>query len=225
MVLLCSIVVQAGVFLEPLNQSDKIYRGRTPRANEIKRLTDTGINTVLIFKDQKKTEVDDEIDNLVARGFDPKRIIHIPFLWKNIVSEKLACEQTVQALQILRRIQNSKSDKLFFHCTVGEDRTGLLAALFDQIMNGTPQSDSYIRNMCMKGYAGGNTEKPEHVSDAVDQYLSPLYFKLSKMIEQGDLSMQKMSKSVCAKIEAMTFDTQYERCGQVVEKMKEAGAK
>lgn len=190
----------AGVFLEKLQGTDRIYRSRAPKATEMGALVNTGITSVLIFKNQIKTEVDEEIQQLTAAGISRRKIYNIPFLWKGIPSDEAACGQVIDALKILVRVQHSNSDKIVFHCSVGEDRTGLLAGLITQILQVENTEMSYENQMCAKGYAGGNPHKPKAVSAAVDKYLTPLYFEMSRMIEQGLISESKLDKKVCKQL-------------------------
>lgn len=209
----------AGVFLEPLQGSDKIFRGRAPKSTELRQMTKAGITTVLIFKNQTKTEVDDEINQLISAGFNEGKIHHVPFLWKDITSEKTACEQIITSLNILKNVENSEDDKILFHCTVGEDRTGLLAGLMTQLLEQEDAELSFQNQMCAKGYAGGNTSKPPRVSQAVDRFLTPLYYKISQLIQSGELNLtdldSRTSRKVCKKIATIDISDNFKTCEQL----------
>ena len=211
-------VSNAGVFLEPLQGSEKIFRGRAPKTTEYRQMRKVGITSVLIFKNQTKTEVDDEINQLIAAGFNEGKIHHIPFLWKDIASEKTACEQIITSLNILKDVENSQDEKILFHCTVGEDRTGLLAGLMTQLLEQEDMQLSFQNQMCAKGYAGGNTSKPARVSQAVDQFLTPLYYKISQLIQSGELNLSRLndrtSKMICKKIGEIDISEQFKTCEQ-----------
>ena len=213
-ILLYSNLSFAGVFLELLPGTDKIFRGRAPKATEMNILVETGITTIVIFKNQLKTEVDDEITSLTAVGISKKKIYHIPFLWKDVRSEQLACEQVIQALGVLAKVERSANDKVLFHCTVGEDRTGLLAGLMTQLLDQEDANQSYINQMCAKGYAGGNPSKPKNVSLTVDKYLTPLYFKISTLIQQGRLSRSHLDKKLCAEISTLDTESNQKTCSE-----------
>lgn len=200
-VILIQNLAIAGVFLEQLPASQQIYRGRAPKKFEIKQMKEVGITSVLIFKNEVKTEVNDEITQLLQNGFNRNKIYHIPFLWKDIKSEALACEQVLTALDILVKVSSSSQDKILFHCTAGEDRTGLLAGLVSQLLAGNSSKEAFKTEMCEKGYAGGNKNKPTHVSKTVDRYLTPIYFKISKMIEEGQIDLHHLDKKICKQIE------------------------
>ena len=205
----------AGVFLEPLLGTEQIFRGRAPKASEMKTLVDAGITSVLIFKNQLKTEVDEEINQLISVGINKRKIHHIPFLWKDITSEKLACEQVVEALTILQKVQTSVNDKILFHCTVGEDRTGLLAGLMSQLLKQEDIESSFINQMWSKGYTGGNKTKPHNVSLAVDKYLTPLYYKISQLISDCQLTADSLNKNVCKKISTINVENIIKTCDQL----------
>lgn len=216
--LLVSLTVSnafAGVFLEPIDEAQKIYRGRAPKSTEMKKLIKKGITTVIIFKNQTKNEVDQEIEQLIAAGIDSEKIHNIPFQWKDIESEKLACVQVIEALNIMQQVSESEDDKVLFHCTVGEDRTGLLAGLMSQLLNQDDTASSFVNHMCTKGYAGGNLNKPKHVSQAIDKYLTPLFYKISRLIEQGALNAESLNKRVCRNIEKMDVEDSLKTCEQV----------
>lgn len=210
-----SIKVVAGVFLEPIEGSAHVFRGRSPKADEIQQMVDKGINSVLIIKNQTKNEVDEEISLLTAAGISPQKIYHIPLLWKDITSEVETCEQILTALNILQQAENSTDDQILFHCTVGEDRTGLVAGLFYQLLNQKSVEISYKTQMCKKGYAGGNFRKPKSVADLVDKNLTPLYFKISKFIEDGELDFNKIDLNICKNISDVDVSETLKTCKQM----------
>lgn len=213
-IVLLSSVSFAGVFLQKLPQSDKIFRGRAPKPNEINQMKKKGITSVLIFKNQTKDEVDAEIKQLKKSGFNPNKIHHVPFQWKDFKSEKLACEQTIEALKILAEVQKSENDKILFHCTVGEDRTGLLAGLMTQLLTESTSTDAYMNEMCLKGYSGGNTAKPIDVQKSVDKYLTPLYFKISEQIQTGRLTIDNLNKNICK--ELSSTESHLQPCAELI---------
>lgn len=110
-----------------------------------------------------------------------------------------ACEQVVDALSILKKVKQ-KNGKIFFHCTAGEDRTGMLAGLY--LMIEEKQSADYVfkNEMCARGYSNGNTHKPWMVTGAIQKELTPLFLALVEKIN----SSGKLSKKDCTslKVEA-----------------------
>lgn len=163
-----------------------VLRGSEP-AKKVSELKAYGVDEVIIFKSQTKTEVDEELVALKALAIKSH---HIPFKWKGLESPQVACEQIVKALQIIRRAQKANRT-VFFHCTVGEDRTGLLAGLLAMENDGITSEAAWKEEMCANGYADGNKQKPWHVSSAIHKELTPLFFALAAKIAAGEtLSMK-----------------------------------
>ena len=88
------------------------------------------VGAVLIFKNATTGghDVDDEIATLRERGLPAGQVAHIPFKWKDIGPFKEPCAQVVDALKFIDT-NLAAGKKTLFHCTVGEDRTGFLAAM------------------------------------------------------------------------------------------------
>ena len=206
----------AGVFLERVANNPRVYRGRAPKPEEYKKLIKKGITTVIIFKNQNHSEVDDEIAGLEKLGMSPEKIYHIPLPWKDIPSETQACEQVIQALAIVSQVEASAQDKVFFHCTVGEDRTGLLAGLSAQLLGLRDQPSSYLKEMCNKGYASGNLHKPTDVSESVERSLTPLYLKISSLIVSGQLTRSNLNPEVCKNLPMLNTESHLSTCGEIL---------
>lgn len=173
-------------------EAGRIYRGAQPgkKTTELKAL---GVSDVIIFKTQSTTEVDKEILSLTELGI---QIHHIPFRWKDLESPAQSCEQLIQALQILKA--NREAGKVsFFHCTVGEDRTGLLAGMWRMLDDGATRDEVWKNEMCAHGYADGNYAKPKEVAAAVHAGLTPLFFALSSKIAKGELTLDTLDAKVC----------------------------
>ncbi|MBY0517258.1 MAG: dual specificity protein phosphatase family protein [Bacteriovoracaceae bacterium] len=165
-----------------------VLRGSEP-TKEIQQLSDYGIKEVIIFKNPTKTEVDAELAEL--KNFKIKAH-HIAFKWKDIENMQEACEQVVSALQIIKKAQRAGSP-IYFHCTVGEDRTGLLAGLFRMTHDRISTEQAWSQEMCPRGYADGNKNKPRMVTSAIHKQLTPLFLALAEKIE----SSEELSKSSC----------------------------
>lgn len=158
-----------------------ILRGPQP-GKKLSELADYGIEEVIIFKSQTKNEVDQELAELKNLGIKSH---HIPFRWKDLGSVQVACEQTVKALQLLRKAHKA-SRTVFFHCTVGEDRTGLLAGLWRMEQENLSTEEAWQSEMCERGYADGNRKKPWVVTKSIHQELTPLFLALAEKIEAGE---------------------------------------
>jgi hypothetical protein len=157
-----------------------------------------GVKSVLVFKNQTGTGTDvaDEVARFEAAGL---HVDQIPFEWKDFANFKDPCEQTVAALQILAKSVSARK-KIFFHCTVGEDRTGYLAGLHRLLResSATPRT-MFSEEMCERGYGSGNPLKPYFaVVQKLDTQLTPLFLKMAYLIESGKLTTKNLSTAVCA---------------------------
>lgn len=170
----------------------QVFRGREPK-KLVNELPDIGITDVIIFKNEVKTEVTEEIEALKGLGIMHH---HVPFRWKDFMSMEEACGQVVRALNILRKVK-SRGGKVFFHCTAGEDRTGMLAGLYRMLEEGASQKKIFRSEMCARGYGDGNPNKPYNVTSAIQKELTPLFLSLAEKIENGDWSSGKLTKKSC----------------------------
>jgi len=181
----------------------RVFRGSEPIGKE-KQLVRLGVTDVLIFKNQTKAEVDTEKKNLKALGFSDQQIHHIPFEWKRNANEKLQCERLIKALSILVDVYQTEDRAVFFHCTVGEDRTGLLAGLFEQLIEkDKSQAQIFQTQMCERGYEAGDENKPQNVVSEIRAGLTPLYLKVSSLIRSGEISLQRLDARVCSQVVGM----------------------
>lgn len=178
-----------------------VLRGMTPRsADDYGDLVDAGVGAVLVFKNATGVnDVGDEVTELTGpRGLPASRVVNIPFKWKDIGPFTGACTQTVDALKfIAANVEAGK--KTYFHCTVGEDRTGLLAAVQRLLNEPTLRADrAWDEEMCERGYGAGNPLKPYFVTGALDRGLTPLYRKLAFLVATGKLKASSLDASVCS---------------------------
>lgn len=178
-----------------VDREGQVFRGKEPR-KLVSELPGLGITDVLIFKNEIKDEIQKELLGLKEVGISSH---HIPFLWKDFPSMQSACEQVVDALSIIRKVKQ-QNGKIFFHCTAGEDRTGMLAGLYRMIEE--KQSADYVfqNEMCARGYSNGNKRKPWMVTGAIQKELTPLFLALVEKINSNG----KLAKKDCAslKVEA-----------------------
>lgn len=178
-----------------------IVRGMRPRTEkDIDELLEIGITDVLIFKDSSSndTSTPEEIQMLRSKRVSNKRIHIIPFKWKDVGSFETACLQTIQALKIMKTITESKSRNLFLHCTVGEDRTGYLSALYKILFQDKKPTLAWREDMCENGYANGNPKKPQFVVDEIHNNISPVFQKMLHKIKYGYISADNLDESECS---------------------------
>jgi hypothetical protein len=189
----------------------KIIRGAQPlgKENELKKL---GVRQVLIFKNQTQSEVDRQKSNLLKLGYTEQQIIHIPFKWKEFESQKKQCQMIISGLKVLRQAYLSPHKTTYLHCTVGEDRTGVLSALFRRLVTQESTSEVFENEMCQRGYEAGNTKKPYSVVHSIRRELTPLFLKLAHLIDENQLNLNNLSSSVCDQIETIAVDSKSWKC-------------
>lgn len=175
-----------------VDREGHIFRGREPK-KLITELKDFGITDVLIFKNDVKGEVEQEIAGLRSLGIRP---FHIPFRWKEFASMEEACGQVVDALNLLYKVKQN-GGAIFFHCTAGEDRTGMLAGLYRMLEENLSSAKAFRYEMCNRGYSDGNAHKPGLVTGAIQKELTPLFVALSQKVESGAWTLGRISKRSC----------------------------
>ncbi|KHD89222.1 MAG: hypothetical protein OM95_05255 [Bdellovibrio sp. ArHS] len=170
-----------------------VIRGKAPaNKKQMAELLALGVEEFLIFKNETKGEVAKQILTLQSLGLAQNDITHIPFLWKDLHDFKSSCQMTIQALRTIEKaLQNNKS--IYFHCTVGEDRTGYLAGLWG-LWAGTYKTvrQSVREELCARGYEAGNPRKPyPNVVFKIRETLTPTYLKMTILL--GHAKKQRLS--------------------------------
>lgn len=175
-----------------VDKDGNVFRGKEPKAL-VDELAHFGISDVIIFKNEVKDEVTKELSALKVLGIKSH---HIPFRWKAYPSMQEACEQTVEALNIIHKVKQVNG-KVFFHCTAGEDRTGMLAGIYRMLEEKAPKDKIFKEEMCARGYSDGNAHKPGMVTGAIQKELTPFFNALSAKVESGEWKLGKLSKKSC----------------------------
>lgn len=188
-----------------------VYRGSQPVGKE-DQLVKLGITDVLIFKNQIKDEVNQEIENLKAAGLQKSHIYYIPFEWKIGANEVDQCRRTISALEILLRVYSTENRSIYFHCTVGEDRTGLLAGLFRQLIEDGNRDQIFESEMCKKGYEAGDKGKPPQVIKQIRAVLTPLYMKISNAITRNEITTENLNENFCNSVESIKLEEPLLKC-------------
>jgi protein tyrosine/serine phosphatase len=167
-----------------------IFRGAQPnsKTGELKKL---GIQEVLIVKRQTANEVDVERERLRDLGIHAD---YIPMDW-NHADVKLLCNQVVEAVQFLQAQKRARK-KTYFHCTMGQDRTGAVAGLFRMVDQGWSASRAFKEEMCPHGYSDGAKGKPARIITEIEKSLTPIFLALSK-----SLTPQGLNASACNRVE------------------------
>lgn len=190
-----------GFSLPNLHQVDRegfVYRSMSPD-KEMSTLQSLGIKNVLIFKNQTRKEVDKEILELRKLKIS---YLHIPFLWKDIENYSQACQQIVAGIQFVKKSIEQKK-KVLFHCTVGEDRTGILSGLFTMLNESKSAEQVFREEMCEKGYGKGNPFKPYKVTSAIRSDLTPLFLAIAKRITESQVSLSDINESLCHELKVV----------------------
>lgn len=178
-----------------VDREGHIFRGKEPK-KLVKQLADIGITDVLIFKNEVKTEVTTEIADLRALGIRPH---HIPFRWKAFESMQKGCEQVVDALNLIYNTK-ARNGSIYFHCTAGEDRTGVLAGLYRMLEENLSTNQVFKAEMCARGYSDGNPNKPGMVHGAIQKELTPLFIALAVKIEKREWVLGRINKASCRQL-------------------------
>ena len=177
----------------------QVIRGKAPaNAQQMQELIDLGVSEFIIFKNDVKGEVEKEKQTLKDLGIAPRSITHIAFPWKDLHDFKSACTMTVKALKTIETAV-AKNKSLFFHCTVGEDRTGYLAGLWG-LWAGTYTSvpQSVQEELCARGYEAGNKDKPyQNVVLKIRETLTPTYLKMVMVLADARNRGLDLNPSLC----------------------------
>jgi hypothetical protein len=176
--------------------TDQIYRSAAPQKH-VTTLPQAGFTHVLIFKNELKNEVTSEIKDLQNVGIPMANIYHIPFKWKDLDTLENSCEQVITALGYLAQVERSRSHKILFHCTAGEDRTGALAGLYRMLYHKWKIDRAFMDEMCKHGYEAGDKGKPPMVVAAVRNEITPVFLAVASLILDGKISFSNLNPKVC----------------------------
>jgi hypothetical protein len=179
----------------------RVLRGMAPHTPaEYAELTSAGVGRVLLFKDPEPNTPPDRTDIVLEeKTLAPLGIeaVNVPFKWRDFTDFETPCTQTIDALRALKAsIDESKS--AYFHCTVGEDRTGYLAGLFRMLREGRSHEDVFVHEMCEHGYSAGDPQKPfAHVVERIDADLTPVFTKMAFKIARGEIAWDHLDAGTC----------------------------
>jgi protein-tyrosine phosphatase len=179
----------------------RVYRGMRIRnkedATNLQQVI--GMTDVLIFRAASTgVGVDEELQILAELGLSKSSVTHIPFEWKQFPSFKVACQQSLEALRLMRESVKTAGKSLYLHCTVGEDRTGYIAALYNMIYLGWSEDRAFKEEMCARGYADGNPIKPAEVSEIIHSAVTPVFLKMSHLARTQPQRMKAFDATLCA---------------------------
>jgi protein tyrosine phosphatase (PTP) superfamily phosphohydrolase (DUF442 family) len=195
-----------GVTIANAHQVDAegyVFRSMAPKLEsdyaELRRL---GIASVLIFKNDRDGTVQQEMDRLNAAGILAE---HIPMEWMDYRDFQEPCELTIAALKFLLAAR-SEGRKVLAHCTVGEDRTGYLAALYRLLTENQDAKTLFLEEMCERGYEQGDAAKPfTPFVPKMRLALTALYARMAEWIRRGEISATNLDARVCQTDVGITF--------------------
>lgn len=188
-----------------LGNTHEVYRGegRLIRGHEpgkkVDELQKIGVTDVLIYKVERRNEVSREIEALKKIGIKEERIHHVDMDWQKIKNPEDACRETVGAINTLSKVATTRGRTGYFHCTAGQDRTGLLAGLLRMRLEGWTAQDAFFKEMCAHGYGFGDTKRPANVSGVVEKNLTPIFLQIAGQLMAGAGSRSELNPSLCAK--------------------------
>lgn len=99
--------------------NERLYRGGQPRKDGFKKLAELGITTVINLRDDDERALLEELD-ATAAGL---RYFNVPFKRRGPPNE-------AQVDRVLSLIDAHENEKVFLHCHKGQDRTGMVVALY-----------------------------------------------------------------------------------------------
>lgn len=187
------------ILLRNQEKQPLVLRGMAPDEEQIGELKDLGVEKVLIFKNETRNEVQKEIEQLRDQGIRGRDVKHIPFPWKDLDNFEDSCRMTIEALQFIEEAVE-QDQAVYFHCTVGEDRTGYLAGLF-QIWQHPEVSPAQVfeKELCGRGYEAGNAKKPRPVVSAIRATLTPTFMKMASLLQAQREQGLPLDQSLCSR--------------------------
>lgn len=180
-----------------LREDGRILRGATPEGRA-QLLKDNGVTDVLIFRERKKDHAESEKKELRSLGYTNEQIHYIPMRWRKLAAFQKNCEQVITALKVISDVENNPNKKLYIHCTMGEDRTGMISGLYRILFQNWSAEKAYQQEMCKRGFADANPRKPIEVAEAINESLKDLYARMAVLIEQQSLT-KTLDPKACEK--------------------------
>jgi tyrosine-protein phosphatase SIW14 len=120
-----------------------LYRGAQPHAEGMEQLRSLGITTIVDLRGEDRGKSAWERQRAEALG--------IHFL--SIPVSGWAAPSDAQVAQFLSLFRNNPKEKVFVHCRLGEDRTGVFVAAYRMAFDGWPAQQA-INEMYYFGFNG-----------------------------------------------------------------------
>lgn len=180
-----------------LREDGRILRGAAPETR-LAKLKNHGITDIIIFRDGVADAAEREKNNLRQLGYADQNIHHIPMKWRRFPSFKSGCENAIAALQVMQAVENNPDKKLYLHCTMGEDRTGMVAGLYRMVFQKWSVEKAFKEEMCARGFSEANPRKPRDVTEIINNDLKPIFARMAAMTETGVLNTKSLSAQICS---------------------------
>lgn len=180
-----------------LREDGRIIRGALPDG-KVAMLKENGVTDVLIFR-HVRDNAEKEKKELHAEGYKDEQIHHVPMRWRNFKSFEQACREVVTGLKVMRQVEEDPKRKLYLHCTMGEDRTGMISGIYRMVFQAWSPTKAYQSEMCGRGFGDANPRKPLEVAIAVNESLKVLYARMAVLIQEGDLNKMTLDPKACDK--------------------------
>lgn len=182
-----------------LRSDHRVLRGASPLGKG-QLLKSEGVTDVIIFRDSVGEDVQIEKQELSEVGISESRIHSIPMKWRDFPSMESACSNVLAALKVIAEVEQNPPRKVYFHCTVGEDRTGILAGLFRMLYQDWSAERSFQKELCAHGFGSASARKPKFVADAVEKDLKTLYAFMADQIELKKLTKDDLNRGICSQL-------------------------
>lgn len=193
------IPVPNSFYVDKNKKGGALIRGNAPlNHHNLEAMKKFGVESVVIFKNDKAGEVRSEIGGLIETGMPQEKITHIDFDWKDNQDFTSGCKKIVHGIDLMNDAMKTNK-KLFFHCTTGEDRTGVLAASYLLSKNKkTTIKKVFKSEMCAKGYEAGDPDKEKEVVERIRQGLTKTFLKTAYRIEEAKKKHLPIDENICA---------------------------
>jgi hypothetical protein len=172
-----------------------------------------GVTDVLVYKDPVKNEVTTELNSLRSLGYTEDHLHHVTMPWQQIRDDKIPCQHTIEAANILLGIARIPGSIGYFHCTYGQDRTGMMAAIIRMVTQGWSAEQAFFSEMCAHGYGHGDPKRPGFVSDEVESSLTPIFLQIAGQIQGQGLSVAStLDAGICEGTPKTALDANEFKC-------------
>ena len=123
--------------------SDGLYRGAQPNEQGLEELKKLGINTIIDLRAEDRPKAEWEKQQAEKLGM---RFVHIPIAG-------FAAPTNEEVVQFLSLVRSDPQQKIFVHCLLGEDRTGVFIATYRMSVQKWPVAQA-MREMNLFGFNG-----------------------------------------------------------------------